>query len=93
MTGQLLDLISRSDDAAIRFETTRVFVNIVTSLASVSRDDLGKTLNRLVDESVISVFIRLLQDARQYPVLVNEAIIALSLLAAFGPSGTCKFAF
>ncbi len=66
---------------------TRIFVNIIRSLSSVPRDERGDTFTRLSDERIIASLTRMLRTGGQYPVLTNEPIIALALLATFG-SGT-----
>ena len=84
---QLLELFMRSDDRATKFEATRVFVNVTRSLsASRFPESFAET-----SEKFVAAFTWMLVTGRQYPVLVNEAIIALALLATFGPSETRKF--
>ncbi|WVF67253.1 hypothetical protein IAT40_002001 [Kwoniella sp. CBS 6097] len=76
----ILAMIKRTDDQAIRFECTRVFVNIIKSLAAAQQPiptaQLWPTIQPLVD---------MFKDAGEYPVLQQEAVIALTLLATFTP--------
>ncbi|WVQ94852.1 hypothetical protein IAU59_001935 [Kwoniella sp. CBS 9459] len=94
----ILALMKRTDDPAIRFECTRIFVNIIKSLAAapatdpdpdpvqdphecqVSMADSAHQLDRTVQPLV-----DMLRDAGEYPVLQQEAVIALALLATFSP--------
>nr|XP_031861637.1 uncharacterized protein CI109_002867 [Kwoniella shandongensis]KAA5528709.1 hypothetical protein CI109_002867 [Kwoniella shandongensis] len=77
----LLDLLGRSEDPAMRFEGTRVFVNVIKSLSRTGLTDLA-------DERIVRLLVTMLRDGSQYVILQNEAIIALSLLATFGPEST-----
>lgn len=85
---QLLKLFSRSDDQAIKFEVTRVFVNIARSL-SVPPHNQGEAYHHLHDERIIATLTWMLRIGAEYPVLVNEAIIALALVAIV-PSGSSE---
>nr|XP_018261057.1 uncharacterized protein I303_06774 [Kwoniella dejecticola CBS 10117]OBR83215.1 hypothetical protein I303_06774 [Kwoniella dejecticola CBS 10117] len=75
----LLDLIKRVDDPALKFECTRVFVNVIKSLAMAQESvkPLGGT--RIVEALTI-----MLVEGEKYPVLQSESVIALTLLATFG---------
>lgn len=84
---QLCALIERTDDPAIRFEGTRVFVNIARS-ASAYKD----TMNCLATPRIVGYLARMLYDGREYPVLLNEAIISLAIVVSFGPPGTGEYA-
>ncbi len=86
--NQLLSLISRTDDSAITFEVTRLFVNIARSLASCALPDRQEAFIRISNDTIISALVDMLRKGRQYPVVVNESIIALALLSTFGPRGT-----
>ncbi|WWD19761.1 hypothetical protein CI109_104225 [Kwoniella shandongensis] len=81
----LLDLLGRSEDPAMRFEGTRVFVNVIKSLSRTGLTDLA-------DERIVRLLVTMLRDGSQYVILQNEAIIALSLLATFGPESTGELA-
>jgi len=67
---QILALVERTENPALRFEAIRIFVNI------------SRTLGQPVwSPPVLAAFVRLLREGREFPVLVNEAIIALTLSA------------
>jgi len=87
--AQLLALINRTTDQAIEFEGTRIFVNAIKSLASHNTLDIDRScLIRLADPMIISCLSKMVKKAEKYPILVNDAIIGLTLLATFGPAGT-----
>ncbi|KAK8853333.1 hypothetical protein IAR55_004037 [Kwoniella newhampshirensis] len=77
----LLALLERTKDPALRSEGTRIFVNAIKSLSATS-------LTGFADERIIKLLVTMLRDGSQHIILQNEAIIALTLLATFGPSGT-----
>lgn len=87
--GQILDLITRTEDQAIRFEATRVFVNALRSLAS-TRGAQQDAFYSLSTQPIINALCGMLAQSRQYPLLTNEAVISLALLATFGPPDTCS---
>ncbi|WWC64760.1 uncharacterized protein I303_107371 [Kwoniella dejecticola CBS 10117] len=64
---------------ALKFECTRVFVNVIKSLAMAQESvkPLGGT--RIVEALTI-----MLVEGEKYPVLQSESVIALTLLATFG---------
>nr|XP_019010485.1 uncharacterized protein I206_04954 [Kwoniella pini CBS 10737]OCF49266.1 hypothetical protein I206_04954 [Kwoniella pini CBS 10737] len=75
----LLDLIKRVDDPALKFECTRVFVNVIKSLAIAQ-----KPVAPVGDARIIDALAKMLVDGEKYPVLQSESVIALTLLATFG---------
>ena len=74
----LFDLMARTDDQAIRFEACRIFVNVIRSFAKDSAP-----LSAVATERIIGYLCELIQLGIDKPVLVNEGLIALSLLATF----------
>jgi hypothetical protein len=87
--GQILDLITRTEDPAIRFEATRVFVNALRSLAN-TRGAKQDAIHSLSTQPIVNALCNMLAQSRQYPLLTNEAVISLALLATFGPPDTCS---
>jgi hypothetical protein len=79
---QLCALLDRCKDPAVVFEGTRIFVNIARSVAST---DIA-VLQKLGQKRIIKYLVRMVCDGKEYPVLLNEAVIALALLAQFGSS-------
>ncbi|WWD03985.1 hypothetical protein V865_002047 [Kwoniella europaea PYCC6329] len=75
----LLDLIKRAEDPALRFECTRLLVNIIKSLSLAK-----ESLNPMADQRVVDALVRMLVDGAQYMILQSESVIALTLLATFG---------
>ncbi|GAA5975022.1 hypothetical protein JCM5350_004548 [Sporobolomyces pararoseus] len=83
----ILALIKRSDELQLRSESTRVLINLVRSLFSTSESPSEKESVEIARETVlqkeeivtaISEQVRL---SEKYPILVNEGIVALSLLS------------
>ncbi|WRT70073.1 uncharacterized protein IL334_007067 [Kwoniella shivajii] len=81
----LLDLIKRADDPPLRFECTRIFVNVIKSLASAKQPLSSSTIS---NSRVIESIVKMLVEGSRYPILQSEAVIALTLLATFGSSET-----
>lgn len=74
-------MISRTDDPAIKMESTRIFVNCIRTLAG---GDQSSALGPFATQRVVASLTEMLRTADQYPVLVNEALVALALLVTFG---------
>lgn len=85
---QISDLSQRTDDPAIRFEASRVFVNCIRSISSdaAERDALSRFEEPIITSALLDMF----KDSGPYPVLANESIIALALLVTFGSTETSK---
>ncbi|OCF43662.1 hypothetical protein I317_02412 [Kwoniella heveanensis CBS 569] len=92
----ILALIKRTDDPALRFECTRIFVNIIKSLAApvpatptqqpkLSPQPAPASIPSSRLSHTIQPMVHMLRDAGEYPVLQQEAVIALTLLATFWP--------
>ena len=78
----LLDLIKRTDEPPLKWEAARVFVNVIRSLAK--ENELQG-----YDERVVPALVDMLRAEKQHALLVNEAIIALVLVAAAQPGESC----
>ena len=109
--AQILNLIKRTDNVAVKSEGTRVIVNIIktlwlgdnrstsseitspTVMSGNSEEILEKQQKRqtairtIIASDVVSVLTGLIARSRRHPVLVNEAIIALSLLSTTKDGG------
>lgn len=83
---ELLCLLQRTDDVPTRMEGTRALVTTIKSLWSASPHDQAGERNEakrlLVTEPVISSLSEMVRGSSKYPVLVNEGILALTLLAS-----------
>lgn len=103
MTGlsQLLALIKRSDTVAIKSEGTRVIVNLIKSLWSsdptieqrsaeenqTRQQKRERAIQALVTIPCIDALAALIGRSTKYPILINEAIVALSLLSTHRDGG------
>ncbi|ORX40511.1 armadillo-type protein [Kockovaella imperatae] len=75
----LLALMTRTDDQALRFEATRIYVNVIRSLSQ--QGEVAK-----VNDQVIGYLSEMIRLGHQLPVLINEGIIALTLISTFTPA-------
>lgn len=80
----LLQLLHRTEDVPTRMEGTRVLVNITKTLWSTSTLDATRVQARskLVSEPVAMALAEMVRSSPKYPVLVNEGILALTLIAS-----------
>lgn len=83
--NQILELVRRSDSVHVKSEGTRVLVNVIKSLFS-SAGDPNESRRQLarsaVSTSLSAVSLAgLLNRSKKFPVLINEAVLALLLLA------------
>jgi hypothetical protein len=80
LSVSLLNLYDRTDEASLKYEIARVFVNIARSLCKGSaRSDLAQ----LQDKRVLGTMLDMLRTGQSYPLLVNEAVVGLSLITVF----------
>ncbi|CAK9787038.1 hypothetical protein CC85DRAFT_303950 [Cutaneotrichosporon oleaginosum] len=73
-------LITRTNDPAIALEATRVWVNCIRALGQSSSG--GWTT--LTDGRVLDALTSMLSQGARHPILLNEAVLALALLAGHG---------
>lgn len=99
--SQILSLIRRSDRVASKSEGTRIIVNLVKSLwsndapnasrsaeESLSRQQKrDKAITTLLSVPCVEALTALLGRSFKYPILVNEAVVALSLLSTHCDGG------
>jgi hypothetical protein len=85
---QIIALVRRSDTIAVKSEGTRVLVNVIKSLWS--SDALpDTTLQKRRQEAIQAVLVPAFAEAlaslvgrsMKYPLLVNEGVVALTLLS------------
>lgn len=76
----LISLCKRTNDQAIKFEGTRVFVNAARNLPK-GMDSQG--VNALCDERIVKLLVDMMLNASQYPLLENEAVLGLAFLSMF----------
>lgn len=97
--SQILALIKRSDSVSIRSEGSRVLVNVVKSLWFTERptgpvDEKQKKREQCV-ASVLTpecanTLTALVGRSNKYPILVNEGIVAISLLCTHKLGGMMR---
>ncbi|KZT68996.1 hypothetical protein DAEQUDRAFT_727172 [Daedalea quercina L-15889] len=93
---QILALVRRSDSIAVKSEGTRVLVNVIKSLWSSesASDDSAKAQKRRVcmagvaNASCAASLAQLVGRSKKYPILINEGVVALSLLSTHANGGT-----
>jgi hypothetical protein len=86
LTGlhQVLTLIKRSDSTAIKSEGTRVFVNVIRTLWHEDTADGEKrraAMRAVSSPPVALALAQLVGRSKRYPILINEGIVALTLLS------------
>ena len=94
--SQILALIKRSDSIPIKSEGTRVLVNVIKSLwynerGVESSDERQKKkdacMNAVLTKECASTLTNLIWRSGKYPVLVNEGIVAMTLLCTHPAGG------
>lgn len=84
---QILALVRRSDTIAIKSEGTRVLVNVVKSLwSSEVVDPIQQKMRQNAIKAVLvpasaEALASLIGRSMKYPLLVNEGVVALTLLS------------
>ncbi|KAF8797982.1 hypothetical protein BYT27DRAFT_7228589 [Phlegmacium glaucopus] len=94
--SQILALIKRSDSVSIKSEGTRVLVNVIKSLwfnerGVESSDERQKKkdacMTTVLTMECATMLTNLIRSSGKYPVLVNEGIVAMSLLCTHQAGG------
>lgn len=87
-------LVQRSNSVAVKSEGTRVIVNAVKALwaADASSDATlaqrkKDATNLLVTPANAAALAQLIGRSRKYPILVNEGVVALSLMSTHQSGG------
>ena len=97
--SQILALIKRSDSISIKSEGTRVLVNVIKSLwynerGVESSDERQKKkdacMTAVLTKECASTLTNLIWRSSKYPVLVNEGIVAMTLLCTHPAGGKQK---
>ncbi|KAI0273370.1 hypothetical protein BC834DRAFT_853485 [Gloeopeniophorella convolvens] len=81
---QILALVKRSDTTAVKSEGTRVFVNVIRTLwHEDTLDDTRRkaAMDAISSQPVALSLAQLIGRSKKYPVLINEGIVALTLLS------------
>lgn len=86
LTGlhQILTLVQRSDTTAIKSEGTRVFVNVIRTLwhEDTAVDERQRAAMVVLRSPPIALTLaQLVGRSKKYPILINEGIVALTLLS------------
>ena len=95
---QILELVRRSDSIAVKSEGTRVLVNAVKSLWSTDPKTLDEekvkkreaAMEAIVTEPCVSALARLIGRSKRYPTLINEGVVALTLVSTHPNGGTVE---
>jgi hypothetical protein len=81
---QILSLVKRSESTAVKSEGTRVFVNVIRTLWHEDTPDgeQRKAAMGIVSTGPIALTLaQLVGRSKRYPILINEGIVALTLLS------------
>lgn len=94
--SQILALIKRSDSLSIKSEGSRVLVNVVKTLWFTDRANVGteerqkkreKSIAAVLTTEVVTTLTALIGRSNKYPILVNEGLVAISLLCTHKQGG------
>lgn len=81
----LLQLLQRTEDVPTRMEGTRVLVNVTKTLWTSGQDASRlQARQKLVTSPVAIALAEMVRSSPKYPVLVNEGILAMTLIASEG---------
>ncbi|BGP70994.1 hypothetical protein NBRC10513v2_004358 [Rhodotorula toruloides] len=88
----LLSLSTRVDDLRLRSESIRVIANLVRTLFAAPSDDAAPEAVRagrekLTSRDVAGSLAEMVRTSERYPVLVNEGVVGLTLLAGSSEKG------
>ena len=92
---QILALVRRSDTVAVKSEGTRVFVNAIKTVWSndVANADpevskrRKEAMEKLVTPTCAATLAQLIGRSKKYAILINEGVVALSLLSTHSSGG------
>lgn len=96
---KVLGLVKRSEDVPIKLEGSRILVNAIKYLWSpqsiedqkVDEGSLSKSRDLLIRRGITDVLSEMVRDCEKYPILINEGIFALTLLASSERGGELPF--
>ena len=99
--SQIIALVSRSDSVPIKSEGTRVLVNVVKSLwssewnnSAVSEEKKRRreqAIRAVLNPEYIFALAGLIGRSGRYPILVNEGVVALTLICTHGEGGKLDY--
>ncbi|GJE87202.1 hypothetical protein PsYK624_032850 [Phanerochaete sordida] len=92
---QIMALVRRSDTVAIKSEGTRVFVNAIKTLWSADAaskeadwaERRKEAMEKLVTPQCAAALAQLIGRSKKYAILINEGVVALSLLSTHATGG------
>jgi hypothetical protein len=93
---QIMELVRRADTVTIKSEGTRVLANVIKTLfADPSSTDLSRKAARkeIVAPESANALAALIGRSKKYPMLINEAVLALSFLTTHERGGEFLSAF
>ena len=88
--SQILALVKRSDSVSVKGEGSRVLVNVVKTLWMVERDlnpadkrqkKREQCISLVLNKECAGMLTSLVGRSSKYPILVNEGIVAITLLS------------
>lgn len=88
---QILALIRRSDSVPVKSEGTRVLVHAIKSVWSSDASAGARrqeAMTTLLTPQTAEALAQLIGRSKKYPVLINEGVIALTLLSTHMKGGT-----
>ncbi|KAH9001031.1 hypothetical protein EDB92DRAFT_2078658 [Lactarius akahatsu] len=86
---QILTLVERSDTTAVKSEGTRVVVNVIRTLwhEDTPDDEQRRAAMSVVGAPPVTLALaQLVGRSKKYPILINEGIVALTLLSLSSPN-------
>jgi hypothetical protein len=89
---QILALVKRSDKIVVKSEGTRVLVNAVRTLWSAVTPESAerrRAMDAVTTPASALALAQLIGRSKKYPVLINEAVVALTLLSLTPAGGVC----
>ncbi|KIP09107.1 hypothetical protein PHLGIDRAFT_103348 [Phlebiopsis gigantea 11061_1 CR5-6] len=92
---QILALVGRSDTVAVKSEGTRVFVNAIKTLWSSDASSTDpefaarrkEATDKLATPACAATLAQLIGRSKKYAILINEGVVALSLLSTHSSGG------
>jgi hypothetical protein len=87
---QIMNLVRRSDSVTVKSEGTRVLANVIKSLSGdpAHMDERRKKArSTLATPENASALAMLTGRSKKYPILVNEGVVALSIMSTQGSAG------
>ncbi|KAI0030744.1 hypothetical protein K488DRAFT_87473 [Vararia minispora EC-137] len=89
---QILALVKRSDKTVVKSEGTRVLVNVIRTLwssATLDSEQRRMSMGAVTSPTTALALAQLIGRSKKYPVLINEAMVALTLLSLTPVGAKC----